>query len=196
MGTSRLRTPSGARLNRGTPRASRSPRWRRQKNLEGRKKFQGVSEFFPGKNSGWLTLSVRAPCRPSLARAAARLPTAPFPYATGHLRLAIFSRDTALGLGWPLPSSRVRTRPCPKPPAPCQRPAAGAHAPSPGGFFLRAFARAAPLLPFVGESGLPLRRLVGGPDVGLLRACGLSTCGRSSMVFRRPRDRLAARHPP
>jgi hypothetical protein len=46
MGTSRLQTPSGARLNRGTPKASRSPRWRRQKNLEDQEKFQGVGAIF------------------------------------------------------------------------------------------------------------------------------------------------------
>ena len=55
MGTSRLRTPSGARLNRGTPKASRSPQWRRRKNLEGRKKFQGVDEKFSREWSRWLT---------------------------------------------------------------------------------------------------------------------------------------------
>ena len=68
-------TVRGARLNRGTPKASRSPRWRRQKNLEDQENFQGVSAIFFCKESGRLTFSFRAPPRrPSLTRAAGRLP--------------------------------------------------------------------------------------------------------------------------
>jgi hypothetical protein len=78
MGTSGLRTPSGARLNCGTPKAPRSPRWRRPKNLERRKKFQGVGEIFLSKKLAVVNRSLSGPLgRPNPARAAARLPIAP-----------------------------------------------------------------------------------------------------------------------
>ena len=63
----------------------------------------------------------------------------------------------------------------------------------PGGLFLRPFKLAAPLFPFVGESGLSFRSLVDGARGRLSSPLGLSTCGRLSLVFRR-QDRWAARH--
>jgi hypothetical protein len=52
----------------------------------------------------------------------------------------------------------------------------------PGGLFLRPFTLAGPLLPFVGECGLPLRRLVDWPGGSLLRlvACRLAAGVRRS----------------
>jgi PRC-barrel domain len=74
----------------GTPRASRLPRWRRQKNLEGQEKFQGVGEIFSCKDSGRLTLSIRArPRRPCLARGSAAS-RAPFPCPPGIFGLQFF----------------------------------------------------------------------------------------------------------
>ena len=74
----------------GTPRASRLPRWRRQKNLEGQEKFQGVGETFSCKDSGRLTLSIRArPRRPCLARGSAAS-RAPFPCPPGIFGLQFF----------------------------------------------------------------------------------------------------------
>ncbi len=53
-----------------------------------------------------------------------------------------------------------------------------------GGLFLRPFTFAGPLLPFVGESGLPLRRLVDWPGGNLLRlvACLLAAGVRRSTL--------------
>ena len=54
----------------------------------------------------------------------------------------------------------------------------------PGGLFLRPFTFAGPLLPFVGECGLPLRRLVDWPGGSLLRlvACRLAAGVRRSTL--------------
>ena len=74
----------------GTPRASRLSRWRRQKNLEGQEKFQRVGEIFSCKDSGRLTLSIRArPRRPCLARGSAAS-RAPFPCPPGIFGLQFF----------------------------------------------------------------------------------------------------------
>src|SRR6201986_812548 len=126
MDTSRLRTPSGARLNGGTPKASRSPSRRRQKNLESREKFQEVLEFF--LLQGRVLVNPLRPCScapPSLARAAARLPAAPFPCPSGHLRPAISSRERPLPVGWPRLASHAPAQVFPAPPAPCRRPPGG-----------------------------------------------------------------------
>jgi hypothetical protein len=113
MDTSRLRTPSGARLNGGTPKASRSPPWRRQKNLEGQEKFQGVFEFFCCKDPCWLTLCVRAPAR----RLASRVPQRGFqpPLSRSHRALSacISSRECPPPIGWPrLASHAVSNAAC------------------------------------------------------------------------------------
>jgi hypothetical protein len=55
----------------------------------------------------------------------------------------------------------------------------------PGGFFPRPFTIAALLLPFVGGSCLPLRRLVDRLEGSLLRFAGLRACGQLSLIFRR-----------
>ena len=59
MATSRLRTPPAPVSFGGTPKASRSPHGRRQKNLEAGKKFQGADEIFLRNGPRWLIPSCR-----------------------------------------------------------------------------------------------------------------------------------------
>ena len=111
------------------------------------------------------------------ARAAARLPIAPSPYPSGLLRLAISSREPRPRPGWRRPASRAPARPCPTQPAPCRRPAAGVHAPSAWRPLPRPFTLAAPLFPFVVESGLSFRSLVDGARGRLLRLWAFRLAG-------------------
>ena len=63
----------------------------------------------------------------------------------------------------------------------------------PGGLFLRPFKLAAPLFPFVGESGLSFRSLVDGARGRLLRLWAFRLAGGFRWSCRR-QDRWAARH--
>src|SRR6478672_493292 len=170
MDTSRLRTPSGARLNGGTPKASRSPPWRRQKNLEGQEKFQGVFEFFCCKDPGWLTLCVRAPVR----RLTSRVPQRGFQpppflvppdiFGLQFLLESVHFQLDGRGSLRMLPLSCFQRR---------LRLVDGLLAAFtlllPGDLFARPFTLAPFLLLFEGESGLSLRCLVDRTGGRLLR---------------------------
>ena len=129
------------------------------------------------------------------ARAAAPLSILLSPRPSGHLRLARSSRGPPPQLGCLRSSSHAPAPPCPKPLVPCRRPAPAFTFLLPGGRFPRPLKLAAPLLPLVGESGLPLRRLVDGSRGSLPQFCAQPACGPLSLVFRRRRpDRWAVRH--
>ena len=122
--------------------------------------------------------------RPNPARAAARLPVAPSPYSSGRLRPAISSREPPVRPGWPRPSSHAPARPCPTracalSTACCRRSRSFCLS----GLFPRPFTLAALLFPFVGESGLPLRRLVDGAGGGLLRCTAFRLAGSFRRSF-------------
>src|SRR6185437_9833089 len=112
---------------RGTPKASRSPQWRRQKNLEGQKKFQEVGAIFFAQDSRWLIRS----CRPIPAPGAVVPPTSPSRSPTGRPRLAPASRSRFVRPRGTRPSLRAPSAPCPAPPAPLQLPSRAWRAPSP-----------------------------------------------------------------
>ena len=154
------------------------------------KSFKRYGKIFSGEDPRRLTVSVRAtPGRPSRERAAARLPPPPFLIPAVIFGSGPLFESLALGLdglsflrmfAFGLVQRRLRLVDGLLP-ALVLLPL--------GSSFLRAFALAAPLLPFVGERGLPLRRLVDGPGLRLLRP----TACPSSVFPRRP-DRWVVRH--
>ena len=60
MGTSRRRTPAGARLNYGAQRRPDRTVCGDQENCQAKKRFKGVAKKFSGLQGGWLTDGFRA----------------------------------------------------------------------------------------------------------------------------------------
>src|SRR6201986_910043 len=103
---------TGARLRWRDPDGVPIAQWRRQKKLEGGKKFQDPAANFFRLKSRWLTRPFRLTPAPAGVRPAA----AHVRFPNGRPRYGRASRAPQLRPGSPQPASHAHARPCPPPP--------------------------------------------------------------------------------